>query len=113
MTFIRCSGGRGHDQQLRAGTSSAPPAACSTRAATSSGTDGAVAHSTRPEREAGEPGEEQAPPADHVGVAPARHEQRREDEAVRAEDPDSPASVAPANDARMSGNATLTIVASR
>ncbi len=56
ITFMRCCGGNAAITSSCAdGTSIAPPAAWSTRAATSSGTDGASAHSSDPPVNAASP----------------------------------------------------------
>ena len=65
----------------------APPAAWSTRAATRTPTDGAAAHSAEPSGEDRQPDEEHALAPDPVGEPPGRHEQRREDDRVRVQDP--------------------------
>ena len=114
ITFIRCSGGNAAiTSSCEAGTSSAPPAACSTRAATSSGTDGAVAHSTEPSVNAAMPARNSRRPPTTSASRPPGTSSAANTIPYALRIHESPASVVPANDARTSGNATLTIVASR
>ena len=114
ITFIRCSGGNAAiTSSCEDGTSSAPPAACSTRAATSSGTVGAVAQSTDPAVNAARPARNRRRPPSTSANRPPGTSSAANTIPYALRIHDRPASVAPSNEARTSGNATLTIVASR
>ena len=114
ITFMRCSGGNAAiTSSWPEGTSIAPPAACSTRAPTSSGTEGAVAHSSDPAVNAARPARNSRRPPTTSANRPPGTSSAANTIAYALRIHERPASVAPANDARTSGNAMLTIVASR
>ena len=65
----------------------AAPSAWTTRAATSSSTEGATPHSAEATVNSGDAGDERAASAEQVGEAAADDEERREDDVVGVEDP--------------------------
>ena len=83
----RSGGNSGSSRAREVGTRIAPPAACSTRAATSRLRRGRHAAQHRRGDERGHSDQEHAPPADEVGEPPGRHEQRREHDVVGVQHP--------------------------